>query len=103
MVLRIIDDRRVGADQHQVVWSRRSRHLREVAIAYRVVSRVAEVTWNVIARILHMKARVGGPLHPRQVIVMWIARGRICRMDEGLAIRARQCANSYRRCDFLSR
>src|SRR5215469_11695543 len=89
-MLWIIDDRRVGADQHQVVRGRRSRHLREVAIAHRVVLGITEVIWDVVARILYMKARVAGSVHPSQVIVMGIDRRRIWRRAELLAIRPRQ-------------
>src|SRR5215472_15885079 len=49
LVLWIVDDRRVGADQHQVVRGRRYRHLREVVIAHSVVLGITEVIWDVIA------------------------------------------------------
>src|SRR5215469_6395065 len=89
-MLWIIDDRRVGADQHQVVRGRRSRHLREVAIAHRIVLGITEVIWDVIARILYMKARVAGSVHPCQVIVKGIDRRWIWRVTELLTVRARE-------------
>src|SRR5215470_7057728 len=77
-MLWIVDDRRVSADQHQMVRGRRSRHLREVAVAHRIVSRIAEIIRDVIAYVLEMKARVAGSAHPCQMIVRRIARWGIC-------------------------
>src|SRR5215813_9542 len=89
-MLWIVDDRRVSADQHQMVRGRRSGHLREVAVAHRIVSRIAEIIRDVIAYVLEMKARVAGSAHPCQMIVRRIARWGIWRMPELLAIRTRQ-------------
>ena len=89
-MLRIVDDRRVGADHHQMVRGRRSRDLREVAVAYRIVSCITEVIRDVVARVLHMKARVAGSVHPGQVIVGRIDRRRVWRGAELLAVRTRR-------------
>src|ERR1700730_1549712 len=68
-VSRVVDDRGVRTNQHQMVWCRWTGHLSEVVIAERVFSRVIEICGYIGLRILQMEPGIAGPAHPCPRIV----------------------------------
>lgn len=63
VVVRIVDDRRVGTDQHQVVWCRRSSHLGEITVTERVLTRQREIGWDILLDVLHRMLLVADSRH----------------------------------------
>ena len=71
---RVVDDRGLGRDQHQVVRFRLGGHFCEVIVAQRVLLGVGPVGGNIVARILqpHRPVRVVA-FEPRPVVVRGVA------------------------------
>ena len=84
----VIDDRRVGADKHQMVWRGRSGDLGEVVVAERELLCVREIPRYVALHVLNLKACILSPLHPGAVIVARVRRRWIVGMTKTLPISA---------------
>ena len=90
MVARIVDDRGVGADEHQVIGRRRSGDFGKVIVAQRILPREREISRNVIFGVLYSVPLLVGALFPRLVPVVWVVSRRILRRLKLDAVRTRE-------------
>src|SRR5437763_970992 len=85
---RVVDDRRVSTDEHQVIRSGGAGYLGEVPIAQAELPRVREIDRQSLLAILDLVVGVGRVFHPRLVTVIRIIWRGVLRGGEPGAIRA---------------
>src|SRR5215469_17750110 len=69
MMRRVVDYRRVGANEHEVVGSRRPRDFGEVFVTQGKFLCILEIDGDVVLEVLHMVAGVLVPGHPGLMLV----------------------------------
>ena len=69
-MVRIVDQRGVASDQHQVVRGRRAGYVGEVVVAQRELLRVGKVRRDIPTRVLFVNSLVSA-LEPCLVVVPW--------------------------------
>ena len=101
MIVRVIDNRRIRADEHQVVGRRRSGNFGEVVVTQRVLPRERVISRDILLQYGVSVPRLVGPLFPCFVAMVRIAGGRVLgRCKLGRCLRQGKSRNSRRRNDF---
>src|SRR6266513_3049501 len=77
MVVRAVDDGRIGADQHQVIRRGGPGHLGEVPVADGKAPRQVPVAWNISLPVPQPMGLIRRAGHPRLVSVVGVIGGRI--------------------------
>src|SRR5215831_20400152 len=68
----VVDDRRIGAYQHEMIGRRRPSDFREVVVTQRVLPGQREIRRNILFLVLHFVYSIGVTLFPRLMLVIGI-------------------------------
>lgn len=87
MMRRVVDYRRVGANEHEVVGSRRPRDFGEVFVTQGKFLCILEIDGDVVLEVLHMVAGVLVPGHPGLMLVVGVVGRRVLSVRELRTVR----------------